>query len=123
MPCETPDRNERCASGAMSASSALYGSIAALKKIEKRKIAIASGTSAVVDADATRKNSADSGTHDTRKIRRRPKRRDQMRSEIAPPVGWMTTPSMLRVLERGPVSRSGAPTALSASGSRKLLNA
>ncbi len=46
-----------------------------------------------------------------------------MRSETAPTVGWMTTPSMLLVLESSPVSRSGAPAPFRIVGSTKLLNA
>src|SRR6266581_2555591 len=106
----------------MSARRAAYGSIAALKKIENRKIETASGTSDAVAAEATRKNSAESGMQTAMNGRRRP-RRVQMRSDAAPTVGWITTPSMLRVLERRPVRRSGAPAAFSASGRRKLLNA
>src|SRR5256886_11691696 len=106
----------------MSARRAAYGSVAALKKIENRKIETASGTSDAVAAEATRKNAADSGMQMAMNGRRRPKR-VQMRSDAAPTVGWMTTPSMLRVLERRPVRRSGAPAALSARGRRKLLNA
>src|SRR6266508_660718 len=106
----------------MSARRAAYGSIAALKKIENRTIEIARGTSDSVVADAMRKNNADSGTQTAMKGRRRPKR-VQMRSDAAPTVGWMTTPSILRVLESRPVMRSGAPAAFRASGRRKLLNA
>jgi len=46
-----------------------------------------------------------------------------MRSEIAPTVGWMMTPSMLLVLDRRPVKRSGAPKLLRIGGKTKLLNA
>ena len=42
-----PDSQPRCSSGAMSASSAVYGSTATLKKIENRKITTASADQAV----------------------------------------------------------------------------
>jgi hypothetical protein len=47
----------------------------------------------------------------------------QMRSESVPTVGWMSAPSMLRVLERSPISRSGAPNDFSTGGRTKLLKA
>src|SRR4030088_2619751 len=106
----------------MSARSAAYGSIAALKKIEKRKIEMASPTSDVVEAEPTRKNTADNKIPTAMNGRRRPKR-VQMRSDSAPTVGWMTTPSMLRVFDSRPNSRSGAPRPFRTNGRMKLLNA
>ena len=70
----------------------------------------------------TKKN-AESGMPIAMKMRRRPRCGVQIRSEIAPTVGWITTPSMLRVLESSPVSRPGAPKLLRIGGSTKLLNA
>jgi hypothetical protein len=53
---------------------------------------------------------------------RRPSR-PRVRSDSAPTVGWIIAPSMLRVLESSPVSRSLAPAALSSWGNTKLLKA
>src|SRR3977135_4549733 len=99
----------------MSARSAAYGSIAALKKIEKRKMETGRARRDVVEADPTRKKTADNRIPAAMNGRRRPKR-VQMRSDSAPTVGWMTTPSMLRVLDSRPVMRSGVPHALQAGG-------
>ena len=96
--------------------------MAALKKIEKRKIATASPMSVWVKKPAITKKNAESAIPIAMNGRRRP-RGVQIRSEIAPTVGWMTTPSMLRVLERRPVRRSGAPKLLRIGGRTKLLNA
>src|SRR5256885_12638269 len=99
----------------MSARRAAYGSIAALKKIENRKIETASGTSDSVAAEATRKTTAESGMQTAMNGRRRP-RRVQMRADAAPPGGGMTTPSLLRVVQRRPVGGSEGPPALRAPG-------
>ena len=91
-----------------------------LKKIENEKMTAASSSSSLTNAPAT-KNSADSGIPINMKGRGRPKR-VQTRSDRAPIVGWMTAPSMLRVLDRSPMSRSGAPNDFKIGGSTKLLN-
>src|SRR5216683_2374243 len=118
-PTATPDNQPRCSSGVMSARSATYGSTATLKKIENKKMTAASSSNSLTKAPAT-KNAADSGTPISMKGRRRPKR-VQTRSDRAPMVGWMTAPSMLRVLESRPMSRSGAPNDFKIGGSTKLL--
>src|SRR6267143_6094791 len=119
-PVATPDSQPRCSSGVMSARSAVYGSTATLKKIENKKMTAASSSRSLTNAPAT-KNNADSGIPTSMKGRRRPKR-VQTRSDRAQIVGWMTAPSMLRVLDNSPMSRSGAPNDFKMGGRTKLLN-
>src|SRR3981081_1088515 len=119
-PTATPESQPRCSSGVMSARSATYGSTATLKKIENKKMTAASSSRSLTKAPAT-KNPADSGMPISMKGRRRPNR-VQTRSDRAPMVGWMTAPSMLRVLDSRPMSRSGAPNDFKIDGSTKLLN-
>src|SRR6266567_2345918 len=59
-PMANPDSQPRCSSGAISASNAVYGSTAILKKIENKKMMTANGNSALTNAPAT-KNAAESG--------------------------------------------------------------
>src|SRR5207244_10157612 len=119
-PTDTPDNQPRCSSGVMSASRAVYGSTATLKKIENKKMTAARSSRSWTNAPAT-KNSADNGMPTSMNGRRRPKG-VQRRSEKAPIVGWMTAPSILRVLDRSPMSRSGAPNDFKMDGRTKLLN-
>src|SRR5207237_821055 len=80
----------------------------------------ASPMSVWVKKPAITKKNAESAIPIAMNGRQRP-RGVQIRSEIAPTVGWMTTPSMLRVLERRPVRRSGAPKLLSIGGRPKWV--
>src|SRR5712691_8615794 len=59
-PVATPDNQPRCCSGVMSASRAVYGSTATLKKIENKKMTAASSSRSFTNAPAT-KNSAERG--------------------------------------------------------------
>src|SRR6266508_1900257 len=119
IPVDTPERIPRSLGAAMSARSAAYGSTAALKKMENRTIPTARVSRSEAPAARTKKT-AESGIPISMNGRRRPSR-VHIRSDRAPTVGWMTAPSMLRVLDRSPISRSLAPNAFSRFGSTKLL--
>src|SRR5438067_3211364 len=85
VPVARPESQPRCSAGVISASNAVYGSTATLKKIENKKMTTASGNSALTNAPAT-KNNADNGTPINKNGRRRPNR-VHTRSENAPMVG------------------------------------